>query len=367
MNSRKGTPADAPGGEPEGKDADTRGAGGFAGPSEPAPAQAPRAGTEGPDTDSGTPVAARGLVRKKFQVRRRDQDELNKRIGELLVEFGYLRPEQLGEILRVQATLETRAPRKRFGLIARELGLIQGWQVDLALARQFDLPSPAPNDRMYAPELLSAYETNHPTVEVLRGVRERLSQAWLDVGSTGNPAGDKPRSGGNAVAIVSVERGDGRSFIAANLAITFAQYGRRTLLIDANLRRPRQHQLFHVDDRLGLSTILAGRSGTESVAHIEAMRDLYVMPAGPIPPNPQDLLARPEFSWLLFNAGERFEVVLIDTPAWSEGPDAETVCRRVGAAALVVRANQTSARAAQDFVATLRAAQTQVIGLVFNR
>jgi protein-tyrosine kinase len=301
----------------------------------------------------------------KFTKRHRDRDGLTKPIGELLIESGLLKRAQLEEILRVQASSQSWGPRKRFGQIACELGLVEPSRVDLALARQFDLPSLPPSDRTLTAELLAARETNHPEVEVLRGVRERIAQTWLNARGTG--AGSEPRSGGHAVAIVSAQRGDGRSFIAANLAITFAQAGRRTLLIDADLRQPRQHQLFQIDDRIGLSTLLAGRSGTESVARIEAMPDLYVMAAGPIPPNPHDLLARPELGWLLFNAEEQFDVVLLDTPAGSEGSDAESVCRRTRAAALVVRADQTTARSAQEFVSTLREAQAQVLGLVFNR
>ena len=288
-------------------------------------------------------------------------------IGELLIDSGLLKRAQLQEILHAQASSERWGPRKRFGEIARELGLVEGSQVDLALARQFDLPSLPPSDHTLTAELLAARETNHPGVEVLRGVRERIARTWLNPPGAGTAAGSEPRSGGHAVAIVSAQRGDGRSFVAANLAITFAQSGRRTLLIDADLRRPRQSQLFQVDDRVGLSTLLASRSGTESVARIKAMRDLYVMPAGPIPPNPHDLLARPELRWLLFNAEEQFDVVLVDTPAWSEGSDAESICRRTRAAALVVRADQTTARSAQEFVAALREAHAQVLGLVFNR
>jgi receptor protein-tyrosine kinase len=139
------------------------------------------------------------------------------------------------------------------------------------------------------------------------------------------------------------------------------------LLIDADMRQPRQHQLFQVDDRIGLSTLLTGRSGRKSVARVEAMPDLYLMPAGPVPPSSADLLARPELGWLLFNAEEQFDVVLLDTPAWSEGLDAESICRRTRAAALVVRAGQTHAHAVQQFVTTLREASAQVLGLVFNR
>jgi protein-tyrosine kinase len=317
-----------------------------------------------------TPVAPSRAVSRsaalRFSKRHRDQDGLTKPIGELLIDAGLLKRADLEEILRLQASSERWGPRKRFGEIARELGLVEGSRVDLALARQFDLPALSPSDRALSPELLAARETNHPGVEVLRGVREHIVQSWLNARGTDAAAGSESRSGGHAVAIVSAQRGDGRSFIAANLAITFAQCGRRTLLIDADLRQPRQHQLFQLDDRLGLSTLLVGRSGT-SVSRIDAIPDLHVMPAGPIPPNPHDLLARPGFGWLLFNAEQQFDVVLVDTPAWSEGLDAESVCRRTRAAALVVRAGQTDARSAQEFVASLREAQAQVLGLVFNR
>jgi len=338
----------------------------------------PDAEMSGPNSEAGdaspmpphiglaSPAATR-FIKRRFTKRHRDQDGLTKPIGELLIDSGLLKRAELEEILRVQASSKSWGPRKRFGEIARELGLVEGSRVDLALARQFDLPSLPPSDHTLTPELLAARETNHPGIEVLRGVRERIAQSWLNARGTGAAAGSEPRSGGHAVAIVSAQRGDGRSFIAANLAITFAQCGRRTLLIDADLRQPRQHQLFQVDDRIGLSTLLVGRSGTESVARIKAMPDLRVMPAGPIPPNPHDLLARPEFGWLLFNAEEKFDVVLVDTPAWSEGSDAESICRGTRAAALVVRADQTAARSAQELVATLREAQAQVLGLVFNR
>jgi len=198
---------------------------------------------DGPNSEASlaSPMAPRNGVmssavtkRPKFTKRRRDQDGLTKPIGELLIDSGLLKRAQLEEILRVQASSQSWGPRKRFGEIARELGLVEGSRVDLALARQFDLPSLPPSDRTLTAELVAARETNHPGVEVLRGVRERIAQTWLNARGTGAAAGSEPRSGGHAVAIVSPQRGDGRSFIAANLAITFAQGGRRTLLIDAD-------------------------------------------------------------------------------------------------------------------------------------
>jgi receptor protein-tyrosine kinase len=334
-----------------------------------------RLGAEMGKSNSEAGVASRmtlhrGVVSSlvtQFRQRHRDQEGSTKPIGELLIDSGFLKRTQLEEILRVQATSETWGPRKRFGEIARELGLVEPSRIDQALARQFDLPSLPSSDHTFAPELLAARETNHPEVEVLRGVRERIARTWLKARGTGTAESAERRSGGHAVAIVSAQRGEGRSFVAANLGVTFAQSGRRTLVIDADLRQPRQHQLFQVDDSIGLSTLLAGRSGTESVVRIEAMPDLYLLPAGPIPPSPQDLLARPELRWLLFNAEEQFDVVLVDTPACSDGLDAESICRRTRAATLVVRGDQTAARTVQEFVAALREADAQVLGLVFNR
>ena len=83
-----------------------------------------------------------------------------------------------------------------------------------------------------------------------------------------------------ALAVVSPGSGEGRSYITANLAVLFSQLGKRTLLIDADLRRPRQHRIFGLPGRIGLSGVLAGRAGAEAVCEIKPLPGLSVLPAG---------------------------------------------------------------------------------------
>ena len=123
-------------------------------------------------------------------------------------------------------------------------------------------------------------------MEHLRSLRTQLSLRWFENQQA-------------ALAIVSPGSGEGRSWIAANLAVLFAQTGKRTLLIDADLRRPRQHALFGIPERNGLSSILAGRAGLDGLTEIPGVPDLTVLPAGVVPPNPQELLARPLFQRLI--------------------------------------------------------------------
>jgi len=93
-----------------------------------------------------------------------------------------------------------------------------------------------------------------------------------------------------SLVIASAGRGEGRSWLAANLATVFAQMGERVLLIDADLRHPRQHELFNLNNSVGLSALLTGRAGREIVVRIHPKLRLFVLPAGLLPPNPQELL-----------------------------------------------------------------------------
>src|SRR6185436_9716186 len=119
-----------------------------------------------------------------------------------------------------------------------------------------------------------------PRAEELRGLRTQLMIRWAK-------AGVQHR----VLAIVSPGAGEGRSYVAANLAVAFSQLGERTLLIDADLRRPRQHHIFNVSDRIGLSAVLSGRAGRSAVAPVPEFGALSLLTAGARPPNPQELLA----------------------------------------------------------------------------
>ena len=96
--------------------------------------------------------------------------------------------------------------------------------------------------------------------------------------------------------------------------MVFSQLGERTLVVDADMRSPRQHLLFGVENRAGLSAALSGRGTPDIIQRVPALRDLSVLPAGTVPPNPQELLARPSFGQLLQQLGAEYDVILIDTP-----------------------------------------------------
>ena len=270
-------------------------------------------------------------------------------IGDILVDAQRLKPIDVDRILAFQEGTNV-----FFGLAGQALGLLTDDDVRYALSVQFDYPY-LPEDSSLSRELVAAYEPASRVVEDLRALRSQLMLRWFDTGAD--------RRG---LAIASAGHGDGRSYLAANLAIVFSQLGERTLLIDANLRTPRQHKLFNLGARAGLSDMLVGRAGSEAVVGITALRDLSVLPAGTIPPNPQELLGRQHFSNFLQSMGENFDVIIIDTPAASAYADAHTVAVRAGAALLVARQGRSSVPQMAHLTQGLRDFGVAVLGSVLN-
>ncbi len=168
------------------------------------------------------------------------------------------------------------------------------------------------------------------------------------------------------MAITSPGRGEGRSWLAANLATMFAQLGERTLLIDADMRHPCQHQIFNFDNSIGLSALLTGRATREIARRIDPQLRLFVAPAGILPPNPQELLERPVFNVILDHFAQQFSVVLLDTPAASETADAQILAARAGTALMVVRRDHTRHEQLLAAMQNLTQTGVNVIGSVLN-
>jgi chain length determinant protein tyrosine kinase EpsG len=243
----------------------------------------------------------------------------------------------------------------RFGDAAIELGLVSEADIQFALARQFDYPYLVVGESNASAELVAAFEPFGAQVEALRALRSQLMLRWF----TGDDAQ-------KMLAIVSPERGEGRSNIAANLAIVCSQLGERTLLIDADMRHGRQHELFHLDNGVGLSTVLSGRTSSVSVQRVPSFIDLTVLTAGPIPPNPQELLSRAVFAQMLERFASAFDVIIIDTPAGGEYADAQTLAARARGALLVVRKGRSSLNAAGQLGASLTQVGVTIVGSVLN-
>ncbi|MBX3621791.1 MAG: chain length determinant protein tyrosine kinase EpsG [Rhizobacter sp.] len=273
-------------------------------------------------------------------------------IGAILIDAGLLRPEDAERILLLQ-----RQENLRFGEAAIRLGLLTEADMQYALARQFSFPflRATGGRKPVSDELVAAYQPFSATGERLRVIRNQIMLRWIDKAEQRN-----------AFAMVGAEQGEGRTYLAANLAVVFAQLGERTLLIDGNLRTPRVHDLFMLQNKVGFSTYLAGRSRDESIIRITDLAGLFVLPAGPVPPNPLELLSRQNFDDLLAQSRSRYDIVIIDTPGLSEGEEGAMIAMRAGAAVAVARQGQTSIRMFSHMVRELTNAGVAVIGSVLN-
>ncbi len=246
-------------------------------------------------------------------------------IGAILVEQGRLNAADVDEIQRFASLNGV-----RFGEAAVQLQRITQNDIESAIAQQYNYPVLARGgDGGVADDVVAAHQPQSEIVEPLRALRSQLILRWLN--STER----------KVLAVTSPERGEGRSWLAANLATMFAQLGERTLLIDADMRHPRQHRLFNIDNSVGLSALLTGRAGREIARRIHPQLRLFVLPAGVLPPNPQELLARQVFDVILDHFAAQFSLVIIDTPAISETADAQLLAANAGSAIMVARRNRT--------------------------
>lgn len=272
-------------------------------------------------------------------------------LGEILVDNGRLLTDDVMRVLSYQQDKGV-----SFGEAAVRLRLVNRSEVQQALSQQFEYPVLVPGHGGFSRELVSAYEPFGETAEAIRKLRTELMLRWFD---------DARR----VLAIASPERYEGRSYLSANLAVSFAQQGANTLLIDADLRCSALHRLFGVPNRSGLSTLLGNPNvkATEAIFGFTDLPNLSLLPAGPLPPNPLELLGQPAFSRLLSQLAMRFDVVLIDTPAAARNADAQVCASRAGGALVVARRNRSQHESLRALMQSIAASGTAIVGTTFNQ
>lgn len=279
-----------------------------------------------------------------------DRSEPPASLGDILTQTKGLTAEQVERALNYQ-----REHNVRFGEAAVALGFAHADDVIWALAQQFHYPYLPTEHRHHNEELVVA---NDPFSEEVESFRDLRSQLVLGVlGETGTR---------RALAITSADSGDGKTFIAANLAVAFSQLPGRTLLIDANLRQPRLHRVFNVDPSTGLTSLLAGRAEANVIQPALHLPNLFLMPAGVIAPNPTELLQRASFSLLLHELLGKFDHVLVDTPSHAAGSDARIIAVHCGAALLIGRPHSTRMPGMQALVKLLNKSQVKIAGVLMN-
>jgi chain length determinant protein tyrosine kinase EpsG len=202
--------------------------------------------------------------------------------------------------------------------------------------------------------LISAYQPFGPAAEAFRMLRSQLMLRWFDKGR-------------KVIAVGAPRTGTGCSTLTANLAVSFAQLGERTLLLDANFRNPAQHQLFGMSAETGLADVLLGRSSVErSIVSIAQLNGLAVLCAGPIPPNPHELLSSRAMQYLLELASEIYDVVIVDAPPILEYADAQMIASRAGGYVLVTRRHRTRMNDVSAVQERLAPSGATLLGAIVN-
>ena len=202
--------------------------------------------------------------------------------------------------------------------------------------------------------LLSGGASSH-FAEALRGLRTKLL-----VSST---RGGQSRS----IVVTSTGPNEGKTLMAANLAVALAQATRQVLLIDADMRQPRVHETLNIDRTPGLSNVLAGTATVSQAVRASSVRGLWILPAGDHPPHAAELLASQRFETFLKLAAQRFEWIIVDSPPVLAVTDACVIAPLVSGVLFVVGSEMTNRQSVQTALEELEAVNAKFVGTLLNR
>ncbi|PFA18419.1 tyrosine protein kinase [Bacillus cereus] len=201
---------------------------------------------------------------------------------------------------------------------------------------------------------LIAYEQPKSSVsEQYRNIRTNIEFASVD---------KKIRS----LIVTSANSSEGKTTTAANLAVVFAQQGKKVLLIDADLRKPALHQMLQIDNMFGLTSVLTRSKTLEACVKKTQIGSLDFLPCGPIPPNPAELLGASSMKDLLSEAYGTYDLVVFDTSPILPVTDAQIMANQCDASVLVIRSGATEKEAALKAKQALDSAQGKLLGVVLN-
>jgi len=213
--------------------------------------------------------------------------------------------------------------------------------------------SPRQIEHLRSIRLISRLKPKDPIVETYRGLRTNLQFAEVD---------QKLRS----ILITSSRPQEGKTITAANLAIAFAEVGKKTILIDTDLRKPKIHNIFHIKREPGLLECLVEQCEPEEVTHSPADLNLKVIPAGKIPPNPTQVLSSHKMTAFIQKLEQEYDIVIFDSPPLAAVTDPVLISKQVSGVLLVVRFEFTDLNIAKNSIEILKKSKANILGVALN-
>ncbi|HLR43041.1 MAG TPA: CpsD/CapB family tyrosine-protein kinase [Pseudogracilibacillus sp.] len=201
--------------------------------------------------------------------------------------------------------------------------------------------------------IISKLNPRSPITEQYRTIRTNLQFSSIDEDIT-------------CIQITSAGPSAGKSITAANLAVVHAQQGKKTLLIDADMRKPTVHYTFRSDNLTGLSNTLIGETALEQATQTTDVDDLEILTCGPIPPNPSELLGSKRMQELIQHAKELYDFIIVDTPPTLAVTDAKVLANMVDGSMFVVRSGTTQFEEAEKGIKSIQNQDSKFLGAVLN-
>ncbi|MDO4883030.1 MAG: CpsD/CapB family tyrosine-protein kinase [Oscillospiraceae bacterium] len=165
-------------------------------------------------------------------------------------------------------------------------------------------------------------------------------------------------------AVTSYSKGEGKSTVSANLAISFSKMEKKVLLVDCDLRRPNIHNIFKIENQAGLSNVIGKMVEFEEVIHRNVLPNLDILPSGTIPPNPSELLCSPKFTNLIKKLYEEYDYIIFDTPPIGVVADALLLKDIIAGFVVVLRERSTTHGDVQNIMDSMKLADAKILGFV---
>ncbi|HSA33074.1 MAG TPA: polysaccharide biosynthesis tyrosine autokinase [bacterium] len=218
----------------------------------------------------------------------------------------------------------------------------------LGIFPSFDIEDPAK-----IPEIAFEGSQHSPAVESLRTIRTNIRLAHPDVNA-------------KSILITSSLSQEGKTTVSANIAVSFALAGRRTLLVDTDMRKPRVHKLFGIDNKEGISTHMLGEKGIEQVIRRNVYQGLDVLLCGPIPPNPAEMMESKRFRDMTERLRDLYDIIIFDSPPIIAVSDAAILSSMIDGVVVVVKIRQVSRDILKRSVSQLTKSNALLLGAVVN-